>query len=231
MTDTGIFKHIWRINAVLFLVVSCSICYLLGQDVVDSGFFQHGSRRSPTAAPDNTLRLSHPIPVANGAYYLYVYSPGGRSYREGIWFSEPARNIMVVDAQSNASHWLLPDTTHSIVQWEEIIRGAECGFESVGVRLDCVEADRNDDGILDGRDGLTCLVSAGFEYEPRDLVGEPVADFWCTENDGRLFCQFSSTAGMETALFALDENMTLINRSVLPEISTRPNAAGEAGGG
>ncbi len=169
------------------------------------------------------MKLGQPTLVGNGNYYIYALSPGGRSSREGHWQEEPIRNFLVVDAETNESSWLFPDTTRIVLEWKEISRTSDCGYESVGLQLDCVQDDSNGDGKLDRRDKLVHLVSAGFKFEPRDLAGEPVDYFWCEENKGRLFCQFRTAKGLESAVFLLDENMTLVSRAVLPEFPVGNN--------
>lgn len=226
MMETGIFKYIWRINALLVLVVGIGMVFILAGNLIDNGIFSGRHERQRMVLEDQTLKLSRPTLVGNGEFYLFALSPGGRLNQMGEWKMEPIRNFLIVDAATNGSRWMFPDTMHTILKWEEVHKEVECGFESVGIKIVDIPEDSNGDGVKDQRDRKFYLVASKFDAEPRNLAGEPVEKFWCEENDGRLFCQFRTTRGMETALFKLDDDMTQLERSVLPAIPS-----GEAGGG
>jgi hypothetical protein len=227
MTDHGIFKYIWRINAILVLVAGIGFSYLLVDEFVDYLNDRFAPRDTSPVAKDMTLRLGSSMLVGNGKFYLMPYSPGGRWKGEGAWVSEPIRNFLIVDAETNESRWMFPDGDRRIIKWREITKDIECGYESVGVEIIEVPVDSNDDGNLNQWDMTRRLVSAGFRHEPRDLVGEPVSSFTCEENDGRLFCQFRTRQGRESAVFALDGDMTLIDRRALPSAPTGRQEGGD----
>lgn len=134
MDDSRFFKRLWRVNAVVLLVVLLGIAGNSVYWIIPRGFRSRYALASNLVQYDYGASLQgQPVVKAKWRYGDPQREPGGSGFIVPLYstwnpddpksYCESLRNLLFVDENLGSRRWLMPDNEQEISSWEFLKRG------------------------------------------------------------------------------------------------------------
>lgn len=221
MNDTGIFKYIWRLNALVILLVGVAMVLLLFiefsaryNDKVDTRVRR---RERQEMQLDDSLRLALAFRVSGTSNFVFALSPGGQ-VRGRRWMpSEIVYNFLFIDGETNRRRWLFEEGGPLVQMWDqlEVEQGPDAEPVIRGIVYHTIETDTNGDGKLTPGDGGSLMISDSDGSNLHVLLEGPITKPEFHVVGQRLFCTYETKDGLNSAVFEMDGTRECLDKAVL----------------
>ena len=218
MTDTGIFKHIWRLNALLVLAVGAYVVTMLinDLDLGSSPANTHYGRSNPVAG--EPMALGPVRQIDNTPHFVRTYRPAGKHHTMASLGADVIYNMLFIDGTTNTHRWLIGDRNVPIYDWRVIdVPGPLGDQRPVAVMYRSVPEDTNGDGVCGRGDDETIFVSDIDGGNLRTLLSGVSHRALVEVVGDHLFCSYRKSGKSITAIYELLPALKVITEVELPE--------------
>lgn len=169
MEDSKIFKNIWRVNAIIIMIVgilgvalTLFACIMTYKDITRDRSVRNIVNITESPEDDENWRLGRIIPITGSNLVMMPLesdqSYSGSSYNK---HSSSIRNFLFIDIIDDKQYWLFQNNDYLITQTSQLPKSAhsEKKEETKALLYYIVKSDTNNDSTLASSDLLTIALS------------------------------------------------------------------------